>query len=206
MIKTLQHLKKQYIIKTEREAARYKFIYPWKFRTKQIFSPWICITPIGNSKAKNQDHWKLYLVFSWSPFYSFLTNLWKFYLLIPSLSLTISGKSHYYCDRYKLIHLQLLFLSALFPSINQLLGSKTLSHMVLVCNGWKWGDFKHLNSTFYLTIWLSDYGCCSLDRLKWNWALINARNNSSLDVKHSMTGKAFCLKENWKWLNMSKKY
>ena len=136
--------------------------------------------------------------FSWSPFYSFLTNLWKFYMLIPSLSLIISEKSHYYCDRYKLIHLQLLFLSAFFPSINQLLGSKTLSHMVLVCNGWEWGDFKHLNSTFYLTIWLSDYGCCSLDRLKWNWALINVRNNSNLGAKHSMTGKAFCLKENWK--------
>ena len=45
-------------------------IYPWKFQTKraqpleilQIF-----IRSFGNSKVKNQDHWKFHIIFYWSP-------------------------------------------------------------------------------------------------------------------------------------------
>ena len=46
-------------------------IYPRKFWTKQSFSLEILqnwVTPIGNSIAKNQDHWKLYMLFLWYPY------------------------------------------------------------------------------------------------------------------------------------------
>ena len=49
-----------------RGAGRYNFIYPWKFWTKQSFfqrnSAKLCYTHW--KKAKNQDHWKLHMIFS----------------------------------------------------------------------------------------------------------------------------------------------
>ena len=94
------------------------------------------------------------------------------------------------------MYLQVLFLNALSMSIYQFLDSKTLSHIVVLKRMGVKTFQQNLNSTFYLTNSLFDYGCCPLDCLKWNWALINVRYNSSLDVRHSLNGKAFFLKEN----------
>ena len=49
-----------------RGAGGYNFIYPWKFWTKQSFfqgnSAKLCYTLW--KKAKNEDHWKLHMIFS----------------------------------------------------------------------------------------------------------------------------------------------
>ena len=93
---------------------------------------------IKNMSTSSQDHWKLHTFY-------FLTSLWKFYMLISLITLKISGISQllfrlYYCDRYKLIYLQILFLNALFMIIYQFLHSKTLSHMVLPVVGGSGGS------------------------------------------------------------------
>ena len=88
--------------------------------------------------TSNQDHWKLHTFY-------FLTNLWKFYMLIPLIPLEISRISQllfrlHYCDRYKLMYLQILCLNALVMSIYHLLHSKTLSHMVVSVVGGSGGS------------------------------------------------------------------
>ena len=58
----------------------------WNNLTKlrRSFSPWnsakLCYTH-WNFHDHHQNHWKLHMIFSWSSLYSFLTNLWKFYML-----------------------------------------------------------------------------------------------------------------------------
>lgn len=60
-----------------------------------------------------------------------------------------------------------------------------LSHMVLSVVEGSGGikTFQQtLNSTFYLKMGLFGYGCCPLDKVKWNLAFINCGNNRSLDI------------------------
>ena len=84
----------------DRVGERYNFIYPWKFWAKQSFSP-------GNSGILCYTHWKFQgqkprsletpRDFFLITILFFLTNLWKFYMLIPMIPLEISGISHYCC-------------------------------------------------------------------------------------------------------------
>ena len=56
-------------VKTPLESFIF-LIYPWKVQTKRaqpLEIPQIFIRSFGNSKLKNQDHWKFHIIFYWSP-------------------------------------------------------------------------------------------------------------------------------------------
>ena len=65
-----------------------------------------------NFHGQNQDHWKLDMIFSSSSLYSFLTNLWKFYMLFLWYPQEITGISKKYLKllfQRNLKKLQLLY-------------------------------------------------------------------------------------------------
>ena len=65
----------------------FSFFYftPGNFRENKappLEIPQNCLTSLGNSKAKNQDHWKFFIIFSWTPLEIPLCfNPWKFHML-----------------------------------------------------------------------------------------------------------------------------
>ena len=53
-------------------TGNFRFVtLPQEIPEKNGFYPWeilqICVTPLGNSKVKNQDPWKFCISFSWTP-------------------------------------------------------------------------------------------------------------------------------------------
>ena len=54
-----------------------------------------CVTPLRNSKSKNQDPWKFHMIFSWTPLeiLLFFVDAWNFHML-TSMPLEIPCPQH----------------------------------------------------------------------------------------------------------------